>query len=97
MIPAGLKHLLRLRGPHLLALKPASIVTVSTGSGGSYPVAELRMSIYKNTGVCYITEHTILRQVGGTLEGEEPASGEDSSFRKRIDYSSRALAGILLG
>jgi hypothetical protein len=57
----------------------------------SYPVAELRVSSYKNTRVCYIAEHIIVRQVSSMLKGEEPASRDNASLRKRIDYSSRAL------
>ena len=91
MVPAGLKNFFLLCGTQLLAHKPALIVTVSAGLGGSYPVAELRMSSYKNTRVCYIPEHVIVRQVSNMLKGKEPASDDDASLRERIDYSSRLL------
>jgi NAD(P)H-dependent FMN reductase len=91
MVPAGLKNFFLLCGKQVLAHKPALIVTVSAGLGGSYPVAELRMSSYKNTRICYIPEHVIVRQVGSMLKGDEPASDHDASLRERIEYASRIL------
>jgi hypothetical protein len=39
------------------------IIAVSGGAGGgAYPVAELRMSSYKNSRICYLPEHLIVRQ-----------------------------------
>lgn len=46
-----------------LAHKPALIVFVSSDDGGSYPVAESRMSSYKNSRICYLPEHLIIRNV----------------------------------
>lgn len=74
-----------------LAHKPALIVSVSTTLGGSYPVAELRMSSAKNTHVCYIPDHVIVRHAAHMLAGPEAASGEDRRLRERIDYSLRVL------
>jgi NAD(P)H-dependent FMN reductase len=69
MVPPNLKNLFLLcDGRTELAHKPALIVAISEGVGGSYPVAELRMSSYKNTRICYLPEHIILRNVAGTLE-----------------------------
>ena len=54
MAPAGLKNFfLMWTAGGELAHKPALIVTVSTADGGSYPIAELRMSSYKNSRICY--------------------------------------------
>ena len=91
MVPAALKNFFLLCDTQVLAHKPALIVTVSAGLGGSYPVAELRMSSYKNTRICYIPEHVIVRHVGRVLKGDEPANDEDAALRKRISYSSRLL------
>ena len=56
-VPAGLKNFFLLWGGlPALAHKPALIVTVSSADGGAYPVAELRMSSYKNNRICYIPE-----------------------------------------
>ncbi len=64
MVPSGLKNffLLWAAGGEL-AHKPALIVSVSASDNGAYPVAELRMSSYKNSRLCYLPEHLIVRNV----------------------------------
>ncbi|MBN1443900.1 MAG: NAD(P)H-dependent oxidoreductase [Planctomycetes bacterium] len=91
MVPAGLKNFFLLCSADVLAHKPGLIVTVSAGVGGSYPVAELRISSYKNTRLCYIPDHVIVRNVGQMLHGDEPADEHDEALRRRIDYSLRVL------
>ena len=49
--------------PDLMAHKPALAVGVSAGQGGAYPIAELRMSGYKNAKILYIPDHWIVRHV----------------------------------
>ncbi len=88
-VPAGLKNFF-LMWKHELSHKPALIVTVSSVDGGSYPVAELRMSSYKNNRICYIPEHLILRNVETILneEGDEKTNADaDSYFKERIDWT----------
>ena len=46
-----------------LAHKPGLIVSISSGNGGAYPVAELRSSSYKNTHLMWIPENVIIRKV----------------------------------
>lgn len=46
-VPSGLKNFFLLFNRFELGHKPAFIISVSSGSGGAYPVAELRMSSYK--------------------------------------------------
>ncbi|MCR4414768.1 MAG: NAD(P)H-dependent oxidoreductase [Thermoguttaceae bacterium] len=91
MVPAGLKNFFLLCGGDVLAHKPGLIVAVSASLGGAYPVAELRMSSYKNTRICYIPDHVIVRNVGQMLRGNEPADEHDASLRQRIEYSLRVL------
>jgi NAD(P)H-dependent FMN reductase len=91
MVPAGLKNFFLLCSGDLLAHKPGLIVGVSAGLGGSYPVNELRTSSYKNTRLCYIPDHVIVRNVGTMLHGAAPASDADEAIRKRIEYSLRIL------
>ena len=43
--------------------KPCFLVGVSSGEGGVYPLAELRLSSFKNTRLCYIPEQLIVRHV----------------------------------
>jgi NAD(P)H-dependent FMN reductase len=92
-VPAGLKNFFLLFGKNELGHKPAMIVTVSNGDGGAYPVAELRMSSYKNSRICYIPEHVILRKVEKVLN-DNPADNDersDSYYRERLKWSLKIL------
>jgi len=94
-VPAGLKNFFLMFSRFELGHKPAMIVAVSSGDGGAYPVAELRMSSYKNNRICYIPEHIILRNVEKILN-ENPADNDelaDGYFRQRIDWALGILQG----
>ncbi len=89
MVPSALKNffLMWSKGGEL-AHKPALIVTVSSADGGSYPVAELRMSSYKNSRLTYLPEHLIIRYVE-TVFNENPEENKASAqsyFDERLDY-----------
>ena len=91
--PSGLKNFFLMWGKGELAHKPALIVTVSSGDGGAYPVAELRMSSYKNNRICYIPEQIIVRNVE-TVLNEDPQQNNpqaDGYFRERIGYALNIL------
>lgn len=94
-VPAGLKNFFLLwgGGSAELAHKPALIVTVSSGDGGAYPVAELRMSSYKNNRICYIPEQVIVRHVESVLNEDASKNNPDADayFRKRIVYAGGIL------
>ena len=93
MVPAGLKNFFLMWSQGELAHKPALIVTVSSGMGGAYPVAELRMSSYKNNRLCYIPEQVIVRDVENVLN-DDPASNDpdaDAYLRSRIAWALRIL------
>lgn len=89
MAPAGLKNFFMMwTAGGELAHKPALIVTVSVADGGSYPVAELRMSSYKNSRLCFLPEHLIIRYVD-TVFNEDPATNKaeaQSYFEDRLAY-----------
>ena len=88
MVPAGLKNFFLCFGRNELAHKPGLLVGVSSADGGAYPVAELRMSSYKNSRICYLPEHLIVRNVEKVLN-EDPRDndpGADPYFRERIDW-----------
>ena len=92
-VPAGLKNFFLIFGKNELGHKPAMIVTVSNGDGGAYPVAELRMSSYKNSRICYIPEHVILRKVEKVLN-DDPADNDERSnsyYRERLQWSLKIL------
>jgi len=88
-VPAGLKNFFLLFSRFELGHKPAMIVTVSSADGGSYPVAELRMSSYKNNRICYIPEQVIVRNVENVLndKAEDNNQEADGYFRERISWS----------
>jgi NAD(P)H-dependent FMN reductase len=93
--PAGLKNFFLMFNRFEMGHKPGLITAVSSGDGGSYPVAELRMSSYKNNRLCYIPEHLILRNVESVLN-PNPADNNPSSdeyYRERIDWSLDVLLG----
>lgn len=91
MVPPQVKNLFLLCSKGELAHKPGLIVAVSSGTGGAYPVAELRSSSYKNTFINWIPEHVIIRHV----KEFEPGSGNDATpdwLVDRLDYSISLLA-----
>lgn len=88
-VPAGLKNFFLLVTKKEVGHKPALIVSVSSADGGSYPVAELRMSSYKNNRLCYIPEHVIVRHVEKVLN-DDPADNDERSdtyYKERIGWA----------
>lgn len=65
-----------------LAHKPALIVSISSGMGGSYPISELRMSSFKNTHILWLPDHVIIRKCNAF-----DLDAKDYQFeQKRLDY-----------
>lgn len=91
-VPPGVKNLLLLAGAKEVGHKPGLIVAVSSGRGGAYPVAELRVSGTKNNRLLWIPEQVLVQDVGDVLHGSEPAGDRDAWLRRRIDFA----LGILL-
>ncbi len=91
MVPAALKNFFLMWGNGELAHKPALLVGVSAAVGGAYPIAELRMSSYKNNRISYMPEHLIIRHVSKVLNPQSTGE-EDETLRQRIDYSVKLLA-----
>lgn len=89
MVPAAVKNFFLLFGAVQLGHKPGLIVSVSAAQNGVYPVAELRMSSYKNCRICYLPEHLIIRNVADAFTGGE--SKEDQLLESRTDYCLRLL------
>ena len=83
MASSGLKNFfLYVGGSDLLAFKPAYLVTVSSSRGGAYPVAELRMSSYKNTFLNYLPEHLIVRDCENVFN----TPNDNEYLHKRAEY-----------
>jgi len=75
--------------------KPGLIVTVSAGRGGTYPVAELRMSGTKNNRLAWIPEQVIVQHAASVLHpaaAGEPLAKEDALIRARLRYALWLLA-----
>lgn len=84
------KNFFLLCGNAEFAHKPGLIVSVSSGLGGAYPIAELRSSSYKNTHIMWIPENIIIRNVeefNPGFHGENIPLWLDD----RIDYSLKLL------
>jgi NAD(P)H-dependent FMN reductase len=94
-VPAGLKNFFLMFSRFELGHKPAYIIGVSSGTGGSYPVAELRMSSYKNNRLCYIPEHLILRHCEKVFNenSEENDPDTDSYYKSRLHWGLEILIG----
>ncbi len=92
-VPSGLKNLFLLMSRFEMGHKPAFIISVSSGDGGAYPVAELRMSSYKNNRLCYIPEQLIIRHVESVFNTEAKDNDErsDSYYRERLHWSLELL------
>ena len=91
MASPALKNLFVLASKAELAHKPALLVGVSSGLGGSYPISELRSSSFKNNRLCYIPEQIIVRQVNAMLHPDPVVDDNDLRLRPRIDYALGVL------
>ena len=91
MVPPGLKNFFVLCDAHELAHKPGLIVAVSSGMGGAYPVAELRMSSYKNTRICWMPDHVIIRTVTNIWKNPSTNPQLDQEIRNRAVYHLKVL------
>ena len=85
MATPAAKNLFLLCGNGELAHKPGLIVSVSSGNGGAYPIAELRSSSYKNTHIMWIPENIIIRNVEEFNPGSHGKNIPDW-LDNRIDY-----------
>lgn len=94
-VPSGLKNFFLMFSNREIGHKPALLVAVSSGIGGSYPIAELRMSSYKNNRICYLPEHLIIRNVESILNEDMNDNDEESHtyYLERIDWSLDILCG----
>lgn len=97
-VPSGLKNFFLLFNRFELGHKPALIVTVSSADGGAYPVAELRMSSYKNNRICYIPEQIILRNIEQILNDNAQDNNEEADryFKQRVAWVLNILVGYAL-
>lgn len=92
-VPSALRNFFLMWSKGEIAHKPAMLVGVSSGDGGATPIAELRMSSYKNNRICYIPEQIIIRNVESVLNNDESDNNADADryFRDRIRFSLTIL------
>ena len=94
MATPGVKNFLLNCTADEIGHKPGLIVTVSASRGGSYPVAELRMSGTKNNRLAWIPEHVIVHHVRDNLNAPDGAADltrEDAATRQRLRYALKVL------
>jgi len=89
------KNIFLLCGEGELAHKPGLIVSISSGNGGAYPIADLRSFSYKNTHIMWIPENVIIRNVEEYNPGEHGSSIPDW-LDNRIDYTLELLIAYSL-
>ena len=85
MATPAAKNIFLLCGNGEFSHKPGLIVSVSSGNGGAYPIAELRSSSYKNTHIMWIPENIIIRNVEEFNPGSHGKNIPDW-LDVRIDY-----------
>lgn len=92
MVPAGLKNLLLYLSANEVGHKPVLLVGVSAGSGGAYPISELRSTATKNNRMNIIPEHLIVRDVNDVMNDQSPSDNEDDAYiQKRALFALEVL------
>lgn len=92
MATPAIKNVFLHAGLHM-AHKPGLLVTVSASRGGAYPVAELRMSSYKNSRINYIPEQLIVREANEVLSDVVANENIESDifYHQRASYALSVL------
>ena len=95
MATPSAKNFFLLCGEGELTHKPGLIVSVSSGNGGAYPIADLRSFSYKNTHIMWIPENIIIRNVEQFSPGSH---GEliPSWLECRVEYTLQLLLAYSL-
>ena len=90
MATPAAKNIFLLCGNGEFAHKPGLIVFISSGTGGAYPISELRSSSYKNTHLMWIPENIIIRNVEEFNPGNH-GKNIPEWLDNRIDYVLKLL------
>lgn len=94
MATPAIKNFFIYAKPEEFANKPALLIWVSAGRGWAYPIAELRMSSYKNSQICYIPQHILVQWVNDVLNNTElndQTEKHDAIIKRRIQHSCKLL------
>jgi len=90
MVPPAFKNLFYYFNG-LFAHKPAYIIGVSSGTGGRYPITELRSSTYKNSFINYIPVSTVVDQVDDVIDNKGEIIAGNEYVAQRIDEGVQFL------
>ncbi|MCP5405296.1 MAG: NAD(P)H-dependent oxidoreductase [Pseudomonadaceae bacterium] len=89
MASSKLKNVLLLCSAQELGHKAGFLVTVSSGVGGAYPVAELKAHAVKNNKLVWTPEHLIVRSADHMFTDNPPAehAKSDAYLRSRLTFA----------
>lgn len=90
MVPPAVKNLFFLF-TGVFRHKPAYIVTVSAGSGGRYPIQEMRATAYKNTFLNFIPVNTVIDRLNATIDENGEYIAEKQFVANRVDEGLKLL------
>ncbi len=90
MVPPAFKNLFYYFNG-LFSHKPAYIIGVSSGTGGRYPITELRSSTYKNSFINYIPISTVIDQVDDVVSNKGELGSGSEYIAQRIDEGLQFL------
>ena len=90
MATPSIKNALLLLTGAQIAHKPIMLVSVSSGLGGAYPIAELRAFSSKNSHALYVPHHVIVRYVESLWVTEEK-SENDLAIENRLSTALQEL------
>jgi len=71
--------------------KPAYLVGISSGTGGRYPIPEMRMSTYKNSFINYLPVNAIIDRVNKVISEQGEYIAETEFVRNRVDEGVNLL------
>jgi NAD(P)H-dependent FMN reductase len=90
MVPPEFKNLFYYFN-NLFSHKPAYIIGVSSGTGGRYPITELRSTTYKNSFINYIPISTVLDHVNETINSTGHYIANSDHMALRLDEGLKFL------
>jgi len=68
--------------------KPAVLVGVSAGQGGTYPITEIRSFAFKNSFLCFIPSNIIVKDANNVFNNENEVSDGE---QRLLDYSEYVM------
>lgn len=87
-----MKNFLLTCSPAETGHKPAVLVGVSAGQGGTYPISEIRSYGFKNNFLCFLPANIIVRESGSLFNSGDPVSENE---QRLVNYSEYVLNLLL--